>query len=80
MDPTLEQRLRRGAAPLGVPLDDRIVDSLSRYLDLLLFWNKTVNLTASLPVKFFNEDYDAPSTPNSYGSAGWTKDGASVLI
>jgi 16S rRNA (guanine527-N7)-methyltransferase len=46
MDPTLEQRLRRGAEPLGVPLDDRIIDALSRYLDLLLFWNRTVNLTA----------------------------------
>jgi dipeptidyl aminopeptidase/acylaminoacyl peptidase len=41
---------------------------------------KSVNLTASLPVKFFNEDHDSPSTPGSYGTAGWTKDGASVLL
>jgi dipeptidyl aminopeptidase/acylaminoacyl peptidase len=41
---------------------------------------RTVNLTAKLPVKFFNEDHDSPSTPNSYGTAGWTKDGASILL
>jgi hypothetical protein len=41
---------------------------------------KKVNLTAALGVKFFNEDNDTPSIPGSYGSAGWTKDGNSVLI
>jgi dipeptidyl aminopeptidase/acylaminoacyl peptidase len=41
---------------------------------------KKVNLTASLGVKFFNEDNDTPSIPGSYGSAGWTKDGNSVLV
>ena len=41
---------------------------------------KKINLTAKIPAKFFNEDTDTPSTPNSYGSAGWTKDGKSVLI
>jgi dipeptidyl aminopeptidase/acylaminoacyl peptidase len=41
---------------------------------------KTANLTAALPVKFFNEDHDSPSTPQAYGSAGWTKDGQSVLL
>jgi dipeptidyl aminopeptidase/acylaminoacyl peptidase len=41
---------------------------------------KKTNLTAKIPAKFFNEDTDTPSTPNSYGSAGWTKDGNSVLI
>ena len=41
---------------------------------------KKVNLTASLGVKFFNEDTDTPSTPGPYGNAGWTKDGKSVLI
>ena len=41
---------------------------------------KTVNLTAALPVKFWNEDTDTPSTPPAYGSAGWTKDGNSVLL
>ena len=41
---------------------------------------KTVNLTASLPVKFWNEETDTPSTPGAYGTAGWTKDGQSVLL
>jgi dipeptidyl aminopeptidase/acylaminoacyl peptidase len=41
---------------------------------------KKVNLTASLGVKFFNEDTDTPSTPGAYGSAGWTRDGKSVLL
>jgi dipeptidyl aminopeptidase/acylaminoacyl peptidase len=41
---------------------------------------KLVNLTANLPAKFFNEDTDTPSTPGSYGSAGWTRDGKSVLL
>ena len=41
---------------------------------------KKVNLTASLGVKFHNEDTDTPSTPGAYGTAGWTKDGKSVLL
>ncbi len=41
---------------------------------------KTVNLTASLPVKFWNEETDTPSTPGSYGQANWTKDGKSILL
>jgi dipeptidyl aminopeptidase/acylaminoacyl peptidase len=41
---------------------------------------KSVNLTASLPVKFWNEDYDSPSLPNAYGNAGWTADGKSVML
>jgi dipeptidyl aminopeptidase/acylaminoacyl peptidase len=41
---------------------------------------KKVNLTASLGVKFFNEDTDTPSTPGPYGNVGWTKDGKSILI
>lgn len=41
---------------------------------------KTVNLTASLGPKFWNEDHDSPSTPAAYGSAGWTKDGKWVLL
>ena len=28
-----------------------------------------VNLTERLPVKFFNEEHDSPSAPNSLGSA-----------
>ncbi|HEX5889594.1 MAG TPA: prolyl oligopeptidase family serine peptidase, partial [Pyrinomonadaceae bacterium] len=38
------------------------------------------NLTKNLAVKFYNEENDTPSTPNSYGVAGWTKDDADVLI
>ncbi|MBZ5585370.1 MAG: hypothetical protein LAQ30_24840, partial [Acidobacteriia bacterium] len=41
---------------------------------------KTVNLTSALPAKFWNEDTDTPSTPGAYGSAGWTRDGRSVLL
>ncbi len=41
---------------------------------------KVVNLTQSLPVRFFNEDNDTPSTPGPYGNAGWTKDDAQVLL
>ena len=41
---------------------------------------KTTNLTAKLPVKFWNEDYDSPSTPPAYGIAGWTKDDRYVLV
>ncbi|HKG80001.1 MAG TPA: prolyl oligopeptidase family serine peptidase, partial [Pyrinomonadaceae bacterium] len=38
------------------------------------------NLTKSLTVRFYNEENDTPSTPGSYGIAGWTKDDADVLI
>ncbi len=41
---------------------------------------RTVNLTRSLGVNFFNEDNDTPELPNSYGIAGWTKDDRDVLI
>jgi dipeptidyl aminopeptidase/acylaminoacyl peptidase len=41
---------------------------------------KAVNLTANLPVKFFNEDLDTPSAPGAYGTGGWTKDGKAVLL
>jgi dipeptidyl aminopeptidase/acylaminoacyl peptidase len=40
----------------------------------------TTNLTKDLKVRFYNEENDLPSTPNSYGIAGWTKDDANVLI
>jgi dipeptidyl aminopeptidase/acylaminoacyl peptidase len=40
----------------------------------------TVNLTKSISVHFYNEENDTPSTPGSYGIAGWTKDDADVLI
>jgi len=39
-----------------------------------------VNLTAKLPVKFWNEENDTPSTPPAYGIGGWTKDDKYVLL
>src|SRR5262249_27630876 len=41
---------------------------------------KTVNLTRTLGVNFWRENHDSPSTPPSYGSAGWTSDHKYVLI
>lgn len=41
---------------------------------------KAVNLTKSLGVNFYDEENDTPSTPGSYGVAGWTKDDKYVLI
>jgi dipeptidyl aminopeptidase/acylaminoacyl peptidase len=41
---------------------------------------KTVNLTAKLPVKFWNEENDTPSTPPAYGFGGWTRDDKFVLL
>jgi dipeptidyl aminopeptidase/acylaminoacyl peptidase len=41
---------------------------------------KVVNLTQVLNAHFFNEENDTPSTPGSYGTAGWTKDDHEVLL
>lgn len=41
---------------------------------------KTVNLTTKLPVKFWDEENDTPSTPPPYGLAGWTKGDKYVLL
>jgi 16S rRNA (guanine527-N7)-methyltransferase len=38
--------LREGSARLGVGLDDTQVAKLERYLELLLTWNRKINLTA----------------------------------
>ena len=38
------------------------------------------NLTKNLKVNFYNEENDLPSTPGSYGIAGWTKDDNDVLL
>jgi len=40
----------------------------------------TANLTKKISANFYNEENDTPSTPNSYGFAGWTKDDADVLL
>jgi dipeptidyl aminopeptidase/acylaminoacyl peptidase len=41
---------------------------------------KEANLTKGLGVNFYNENNDTPSTPGSYGNAGWTKDDSFVLL
>ena len=41
---------------------------------------KTVNLTAPLPVKFFDEEDDHPDKPPPYGGASVTADGKFVLL
>jgi dipeptidyl aminopeptidase/acylaminoacyl peptidase len=41
---------------------------------------KISNLTQNLGAHFFNEDNDTPSTPGSYGVAGWTKDDRDLLL
>jgi dipeptidyl aminopeptidase/acylaminoacyl peptidase len=41
---------------------------------------KKTNLTAKLPVKFWNEENDTPETPPAYGFGGWTKDDKFVLL
>ena len=46
MDANLKQRLKDDSARAGVMLDERVTSGLARYLDLLLFWNRKVNLTA----------------------------------
>lgn len=38
------------------------------------------NLTNGLGVNFYNEDYDSPGRPGSYGGATWTRDGKWILI
>ncbi len=38
------------------------------------------NLTKNISANFYNEENDVPSTPGSYGIAGWTKDDADVLL
>ena len=38
------------------------------------------NLTSTLGVKFANELNDLPAEAASYGNAGWTRDGAGVLV
>jgi dipeptidyl aminopeptidase/acylaminoacyl peptidase len=40
----------------------------------------TRNLTEGLGVAFYDEDHDTPGPAGSYGSADWTRDGASFLV
>lgn len=46
MDASLKSALVAGAASFGVTVDDALAAGLGRYLDLLLFWNRRINLTA----------------------------------
>jgi 16S rRNA (guanine527-N7)-methyltransferase len=46
MELALQRRLEQHSAALGVPLSPEVIAGLSRYLDLLLFWNKRINLTS----------------------------------
>jgi len=41
---------------------------------------KTVNLTAKLPVNFWNEEEDTPGTHSAYGAGEWTKDDKYILL
>ena len=41
---------------------------------------KTINLTASAPVSFVNQEYDHPGTKPPYGVTGWTKDRKAVIL
>ncbi|MEI9980691.1 MAG: prolyl oligopeptidase family serine peptidase [Edaphobacter sp.] len=41
---------------------------------------KSVNLTAKLPVAFWDEEEDTPGTPGPYGIGEWTKDDKYVLL
>jgi dienelactone hydrolase len=41
---------------------------------------KTVNLTATMGVKFDQETHDTPSNPPAWGLGGWTPNDASVLV
>jgi dienelactone hydrolase len=41
---------------------------------------KKTNLTAKLPVKFFNEEHDTPDEPRPYGPAQWSADEKHILI
>ncbi len=40
----------------------------------------THDLTGALPVAFYNEEHDMPEPAPAYGTAGWTKDSASLLV
>jgi dipeptidyl aminopeptidase/acylaminoacyl peptidase len=39
-----------------------------------------INLTAKLPTRFEDRSRDTPEPRSAYGSAGWTKDDASVIL
>lgn len=46
VDAALQQQIRSGAVRVGGVADTRVMQGLARYLELLLLWNRRVNLTA----------------------------------
>ncbi len=48
--------------------------------DYMIDDDSSVNLTASAPVSFVNEQFDRPGTKPPYGVAGWTKDSNAVVL
>ncbi|MDZ4797935.1 MAG: prolyl oligopeptidase family serine peptidase [Bryobacteraceae bacterium] len=75
----LLQKFRGGAtwSPKG---DAVLMFRKGDWLRVKLPDGSMTSLTASLPVKFANEQYDSPGEAGSYGSAGWLKDGSGVLV
>jgi dipeptidyl aminopeptidase/acylaminoacyl peptidase len=52
----------------------------STWNTMQVYTGKKFCLTASLKVRFSDEENDQPDQPNPYGIGGWTADDASVLI
>ncbi|MFC2158836.1 hypothetical protein ACFLT9_13470, partial [Acidobacteriota bacterium] len=48
--------------------------------DYVVPTGRSLNLTAQALVSFVNTEYDHPGTKPSFGVAGWTKDGKSVIL
>jgi len=46
MDRSFEEVLRAGVGALGLPVDDAAVARLVQFAELLVTWNRKVNLTA----------------------------------
>lgn len=42
--------------------------------------DKVLNLTSSLAVNFYDEEYDYPAAVPAYGATGWTKDDRYLLV
>ena len=42
--------------------------------------DRLISLTRQIPVNFYEETFDEPSEPNSYGFAGWSEDDRFVYI
>jgi 16S rRNA (guanine527-N7)-methyltransferase len=46
LDPASDQILRAQAIALGVTIDDALAGALGRYLELLVLWNRRINLSS----------------------------------